>query len=308
MKRNSLTLVIGLLLILIFGLLLFTFQVRTTQVAVVTTFGKPTRPILETSGRLYFKWPWPIQKVYYFDKRVQSFEGGDDKFSEDLTADNNNLLTKVFVGWRISDPKAFFPKFAGGSVTEAEKVLSGMVRSAKSAVVGRHRLSDFITANAADSKFTDIEREILTAVQSQVAANNFGIEIEFLGLKKIGLPEAVTQSVFDRMTSERQVLISKSKYEGEAEAQKIRSDADRRASEMLAAARGQALQIQGQGEAEAAAYLDVFNQNPQLALFLFRLNAFEDSLKEHSTLIFDQQTPPFDLFRSGGFSTNFMMK
>src|SRR5690242_5573566 len=111
MKKNSLTLVIGFLLIVIFALLLFVFQVRTTQVAVVTTFGKPTRPVPDAGA--YFKWPWPIQKVYYFDKRIQNFE---DKFTEDLTADNNNLLTSVYIGWRITDPKAFFPKFAGGSV------------------------------------------------------------------------------------------------------------------------------------------------------------------------------------------------
>ena len=244
-----------------------------------------------------------MQKVYYFDKRVQNFE---DKFTEGLTADNINLLTSVYVGWRISDPKAFFPKFAGGSVVEAQKVLEGLLRSSKSAIVGKHPLSDFVSASNDGAKFTAIEGEILTAVQSQVRANSYGIEIEFLGIKKLGLPESVTQSVFERMTSERQVLISKSQNEGEAEAQKIRSAADRKAAEVLAAAEGQALEIRGKGEAEAAKSLTAFNQNPQLANFLFRLTALEDSLKDRSTLIFDQQTPPFDLFR--GFSTNLTTK
>ena len=303
MKQNPLTIVIGLLLVVIFALLLFTFQVRTTQVAVVTTFGKPSRDITNSSGFLYFKAPWPVQKVYYFDKRVQNFE---DKFTEGLTADNINLLTSVYVGWRISDPKAFFPKFAGGSVVEAQKVLEGLLRSSKSAIVGKHPLSDFVSASNDGAKFTAIEGEILAAVQSQVRANSYGIEIEFLGIKKLGLPESVTQSVFERMTSERQVLISKSQNEGEAEAQKIRSAADRKAAEVLAAAEGQALEIRGKGEAEAAKSLTAFNQNPQLANFLFRLTALEDSLKDRSTLIFDQQTPPFDLFR--GFSTNLTTK
>lgn len=301
MKQNPLTLIIGALLIIIFALLLFVFQVRTTQVAVVTTFGKPTLDV--TNAGAYFKWPWPAQKVYYFDKRVQNFE---DKFTEGLTADNINLLTSVYVGWRISDPKTFFPKFAGGSVTEAQKVLEGLLRSSKSAVIGKHPLSDFVSASVDGAKFTAIENEILAAVQSQLRANSYGIEIEFLGIKKLGLPESVTQSVFERMTSERQVLISKSQNEGEAEAQKIRSAADRKAAEMLATADGQALEIRGKGEAAAAKSLVVFQQNPELANFLFRLTALEDSLKERSTLIFDQQTPPFDLFR--GFSTNLMTK
>ncbi|HWH70827.1 MAG TPA: hypothetical protein VNT26_15670, partial [Candidatus Sulfotelmatobacter sp.] len=128
----------------------------------------------------------------------------------------------------------------------------------------------------------------------------------FLGIKKLGLPENVTQSVFERMTSERQVLISKSQYEGEAEAQKIRSEADRKAAELLANAEGQATQIRGKGEAEAAKSLAVFKENPELANFIFRLNALEGSLKDRSVLIFDQHTPPFDLFR--GASTNLLSR
>jgi membrane protease subunit HflC len=98
------------------------------------------------------------------------------------------------------------------------------------------------------------------------------------------------------------VLISRTESEGNAEADKIKSDADRRAAEQLAVARGRAVEIQSEGEAYAARYLATFQQNPELANFLFRLNALESSLKERSTLIFDQQTPPFDLFR--GFPTN----
>jgi membrane protease subunit HflC len=300
-NKNTLTLIIGALLIIIFALLLFVYQVRTTEVAVVTTFGKPTLDV--TNAGAYFKWPWPVQKIYYFDKRTQNYE---DKFTEGLTADNNNLLAAVYIGWRISDPKQFFPKFAGGSVSEAEKVLDGLLRSSKQAVIGKHPLSDFVSANSDGSKFSAVESEILSAVQSQVRANNYGIEIEFLGIKRLGLPEPTTQTVFERMTSERQVLISKLQNEGEAEAQKIRSAADRKGAEMMAAAEGQALEIRGKGEAEAAKSLSVFQQNPELASFLFRLTALEDVLKDRATLIFDQQTPPFDLLR--GSLTNVISK
>ena len=296
MKRNSLTLIVGALLVLIFGLWLCAFQVRTTEVAVVTTFGKPTRDLQQPG--LYFKWPPPAQTVYKFDQRVQNLE---DKFTEGLTADGNNLLASVYVGWRISDPKLFFPKFAG-SVTEAEKRLEEKIRSTKLAVIGKHPLSDFVSASADGAKFEGIETEMLAAVQSQVRENGYGIEVEFLGLKRLGLPESVTQSVFERMTSERQVLVNAAQYDGEAQAQKIRSDADRRAAEMLTAARAQALQIQSEGEAEAAKYLSTFQQNPELASFLFQLNALEAALKDRATLIFDQQNEPFGLFR--GFGTN----
>jgi membrane protease subunit HflC len=274
--------------------------VRYTEVAVVTTFGNPTRPVPNPGP--YLKWPWPIQKVYYFDKRVQGFE---DKMTQDYTADKNTLLTSVYIGWRITDPKAFFPKFAGGSVTEAEKILGGIVRSAKTATVGRHALSDFVSVSGG-TNFVAIEKEMLTAIQDQVRQNQYGIEIDFLGIKRLGFPEGVTQDVFGQMTAERQVLIDQLQREGEARAQMIRSDAERRAAEMLAVARGKATEIRGKGEAEAIKFLAVFQQNPQLANFQFRLTALEEALKDRATLVFDQQRPPFDLL--GGVSTNALAK
>jgi modulator of FtsH protease HflC len=302
MKRNLLTLVIGILLIIIFGLWLFMFQVRTTEVAVVTTFGNPTRPITEPGA--YFKWPWPIQKVWPFDKRVQNFE---DQLTEGLTRDNFNLLTTVYVGWRITDPAAFFPKFISSDnpLREAERQLGRLLGNAKSAVIGKHPLSDLISANDNGTNFVAMENEILATIQSQVQANNYGLDIEFLGIKRLQLPPNVSQSVFDRMTSERKVLADQLQFEGEARAQEIRSEADRKAQELLASAQGQATGIRGQGEAEAAKSLSVFQQNPGLASFLFRLNALEGSLKERSTLVFDQNTPPFDLFRG---PTNWLTK
>jgi len=293
MKRNVLTVLIGALLILIFALLLFTFQVRQSEIAVVTTFGRPTGQILEPN--LYFKWPWPVQKVYKFDRRIQNFE---DKFSEDLTADNNPLLTMVYVGWRITDPQTFFPKFAGGSVPAAERMLENILRSAKSAVVGRHPLADFVNADPAALKFDQIEAEILAQVRAQLQTNDCGLSVEFLGIKKLGLPESVTQTVFERMSSERKVLADALESEGQAEAARIRSAAERRAAEVLSAAEAEARRIRGEGEAVAAQTLAVFQQNPELANFLLRLETLEAALKERTTLIFDQRTPPFDLFQN----------
>src|SRR5262249_49667225 len=151
-------------------------------------------------------------------------------------------------------------------------------------------------------KFVLIEDEIRAAIQTQVRSQNYGLDVVFLGFKKLQLPESVTQSVFERMQSERKVLADRSHYEGEAEAQKIRSEAELKAAEVLAKADGEATRIRAKGEADAAKSLAVFQQNPALANLIFGLNALEGSLKERSTLIFDQHTPPFDLF--WGVSTN----
>jgi membrane protease subunit HflC len=296
MKRNTLTIVIGAVLVLIFALLLFVFQVRRSETAVVATFGKPVATY--TNAGAYFKIPWPIQRVYKYDQRVQNFE---DKYSQTLTADNNMLLTSVYVGWKISDAGLFlqvFPGDASVSLPNAQSKLEGMLRTAKSAVIGQHPLSDFVNADPQALKFDAIENEIEQDVQSELRTNNYGIQLEFLGFEKIGLPESVTQTVFDRMKSERQVLISLAENTGKSEAQKIQSAADAESAKTIANAQATATRIRAEGEAEAAKTLPIFEQNPDLAVFLLRIDAIKQSLNQRSTLFFDERIPPFDLFRN----------
>src|ERR1051325_2659340 len=135
MKRNIITVLIGVMLIIVFGLWLFVFQVRQSEVAVVTTFSKPTRPI--TAPGAHLRLPWPIQMVHKFEQRVQNFE---DKLTQGLTRDSFSLLTSVYVGWKITEPATFFTRFGASAapITEAEKLLEQRLDSAKIAA-GKYR-------------------------------------------------------------------------------------------------------------------------------------------------------------------------
>lgn len=290
MKYNSVTIAIGALLLLIFGTLLFVFQVRTTEVAVVTTFGRPTRTI-ENPGA-YLKWPWPIQKVHKVDQRAHNFES----FEQVLTSDGYNLLLSVYVGWNINDPKMFFPRF-GGSEGEAQKSLEGLVRNAYSGVVGRHPFSHFISTQEKELKFVEIEKEMLDRIQADARANNYGIEIKFLGIKKLELPESVTKLVFERMQSERQVKVSEIQYQGESDAARIRSAADLESAKLLAEAEGEATRIRALGDRERAKSNEIFKQEPALANFLAQLDSLESFLKERATLVLDLDTAPLNLLK-----------
>ncbi|HTX21051.1 MAG TPA: protease modulator HflC [Candidatus Aquilonibacter sp.] len=293
-KRNVLTFIVGAVLVVIFLLLLFVFQVRQSETAVVTTFGRISGPPREPG--LHFKWPWPIQEVYKYDDRVQNFQ---DKFEETLTADQNDLITSVYVGWRISDAGDFLRRFPGDpsiSIPNAQEQLESMLRSANIAVVGQHPLSDFVNADPKQLKFDEIENQIEQAVRAELSTNDWGVSLDFLGLKKIELPESVTETVFDRMKSEREEIIKRYQSEGDSEAQKIRSAADRQANETIAQAEGEAERIRAEGEAEAAKTLPIFQENPQLAIYLDRLTALQEVLTNKTTLILDDRTPPFDLF------------
>lgn len=290
-KRNLITILTAAVLVVIFILLLFTFQVRKSQVAVVTTFGQISGPPRKPG--LHLRWPWPIQQVYKFDQRIQTFT---DKMSENLTKDSINLDLSVYVGWRISNATNFLNSFPNGSIEAAQNQLQSIVTSAKAAEVGSNSLSDFVNADIKQLKFDQIQSNIEQLVQSELQTNDYGIQVKFLGIDRLALPDSVTEAVFARMKSEREVLISQAKNYGQAEATKIRANANREASETLANAEAEANQIKGQGVAEAAKTLPIFQENPDLAVFMLRIKALQDSLNQKSVLIFDQRTPPFDLF------------
>jgi len=291
MNKNYLSVAVGAVLLVIFALLLVVFQVRQTEVVMVTTFGKPTRDV-STPGP-YLKLPWPIQRVHRFDKRIHNFE---DQFEEMLTKDERNLLVMVYAGWTIADPKLFLPRFGDGSVGEAERALQVLISSHKSAVIGKHPLADLVNADATQLKFVEIEQQILDEVKPKALAS-YGIDIKFVGIKRLGLPEKVTEKVFERMKSERQLLANRIKYEGEEQANIIRAAADKERDRLLSLADAEAWRIRGNADAEAYRSFSVFKQNPELANFILKLNALEAVLTNRTTLILDQRTPPFDLLQ-----------
>ena len=293
MKHNPITFITGGVLLLIFLFMLFTFQVRQTEVAVVTSFGKYSRSITEPGFQLRF--PWPIQSVYEFDNRLHTLER---KLDQTITKDQVNLLVAVFAGWRIADPRLFLETF-NGDIARAEQTLEPLIRNAKSGVIGQHNFVELVSTNQADLKFDQIEQEILQSVQAQ-ARSTYGIQIEHLGIKQLNLPESITSTVFERMRAERQQLVARYQTEGERDARIIRANADVQANEILARSRAEAIRITGEAESKAAEHYAEFEKNTNLAVFLFQLKALEQSLKEKTYLILDQQTPPFNMLSSGG--------
>ena len=292
MKRSPLTLAVAFVLIVVFGLLLFTYQVRKSEVAVVTLFGKLVRE--KTEPGLGLQWPWPIEKVYKLDQKIQNFEG---KFEQIKLTDQNILMLEVYVGWRIEDPKQFFPKFANGSIAVAQDRLEELVRNAKNEVAGQHAFSDFVSTDPKQMKFAQIEEEILQRVKKDVSAQGYGLDVKFVQIKKIGLPESVTQNVFDRMTYERKVYIAQIDSSGEEAASKIKSKANSDALILLSDADAEAKKIQGEGEAQMMRSLEILQQNTNLATFNMQMSALDQLLKDHSTLILDQSTSPLNLLQ-----------
>ena len=236
--------------------------------------------------------PPPIQRVYKFDKRIQTYD--QDKIEETLTSDNYPLIVQVYMGWAISKPDLFFSSFPAGTVAVRPTGPGLLIRDAKLNVIARHPFSDFVSTDKSQLKFPQVEQQILQYIQAS-AATNYGINFKFVGIKKLALPESVTQKVFERMTAEREREIASLKSQGDKQASIIRNKADTEASAIRTKADAEATEIRGRAESEAAKSYAVFEQNPDLAIFLRELRALEEVTKEKTTLILDERTRPFDL-------------
>jgi membrane protease subunit HflC len=230
-----------------------------------------------------------VQRIYRYDNRTRTLEGS---FEEALTQDGKNVLVELYAGWRIDDPVRFLERV--GTVEQAEAGLDGLLRTYKNATLGQVRFASLVNTDAGQLKLDAIESDVLAAVKPQ-ALDRYGIDVRFVGIRRLGLPESITASVFDRMRAERQELADRYRSEGEGEAIKIRAQADSERDQILAKAEAEAKRIRAEGDAAAADYYKVFEKDPELAMFLRKLEVLEETLKEKSTVVLSADTEPFDL-------------
>lgn len=289
MKRSLPLILLGALIAALFVLTQVVFIVRQGEVAVLTRLGRPVGAITEPG--LYRRWPTPIERVYAFDSRMRTAEGS---LEESLTADGKNVLLSLYAGWRIKDPVKFLERV--GTEQQAEAAVDGLLRAAKSTVIGRFPFSALVNADAKLLKLVDIEQAILAGVQSQAGAR-YGLQVDFVGLRRLSLPESITESVFARMRAERQELADRYKAEGEGESIRIRALADSERDKLLAQADADAKRTRAEGDAAAANSYQVFEQNPELAMFLRKLEVMEQILKDRATVVLNADTEPFDLLK-----------
>ena len=290
--RHWPTMLLGLLVAAVLLVAVFSFQLPQTQSAVVTTFGRPAEV---TEAGLHFRWPFPFQRVYRFDRRVRCFEGGDGKLEETMTGDGHNILVGIYVNYRIRDAKTFFVTLE--NLTKAESQLNSWMRGFRNAAFGRYRFNQIINTDPKQMKLAEIQAAIKSDLAKQ--ASGYGIEIVGVGINTINVPKTISEKVFDRMIAERKRIADKYIAEGNSEARKIRTNADSERTIKLADAEAKAKEIRAKGDAEAAQYYAVFKQNPELAEFLRKLDSLKVVMKGRTTLVVDTRTPPFDLLKPG---------
>ena len=288
MKNIAITIFI-VLIVAIMVLYLVSFQVREIESVLVTTFGKPTREITEPGW--YFKWPAPIQRVHPFDSRMRVFEA---ELGETTTKGAVPIIVNTFIVWKIAEPLEFFN--AVGTIKEAENKLRSQLGDTQNKVIGRHYFAEFVNNDPAKINFQKIQDEMLTDLK-QAVRTDYGIEIKTLGIKQLKVSEDVSKDVFERMKAERNRKTEATIAEGNAEATKIRTDADSKKTELLAAAEARAKTIRAEGDAEAAKYYKLLEEDPEFAIFLRKIEALKKFLEKRSTIVFSADMEPFELLK-----------
>ncbi len=288
MKNIAITIFI-VLVVAVLALYLVSFQVREIESALVTTFGRPTRQITEPGW--YFKWPPPIQRVYKFDSRMMVFEAD---LGETTTKGAVPIIVNTYVVWKIAEPLAFFN--AVGTVKEAENKLRSQLSDTQNKVIGQYAFSEFVNSDQSKIKFKQIEKQMTDDLKQSVR-DDYGIEIKTLGIKQLKISEDVSKDVFERMRAERSRRTEATIAQGSAEATKIKTDADSKKTELLAAAEARAKAIRGQGDAEAAKFYKLLEEDPWIEMFLRDIEALKKILEKRTTIVISADTEPFKLLK-----------
>lgn len=290
--KHTPTLLLGIAVAAILLVAVFSFQLNQTETAVVTTFGKPAQV---TEPGLHFRWPFPFQKIYRFDKRVRSFEGGAGKLEETTTRDGHNILVGIYVDFKIGNVEKFFVTFE--NITNAEDQLNSWMRSAKNAAFGQYRFNQIVNTDPTQMKLAEIQDRIKAELISKTSG--YGLDILRVGINTINVPKTVSEKVFARMIAERKLVADKYIAEGSSEARKIRIEADSARTIRLADAEAKAKEIRAEGDVEAAKSYEIFQKNPELAKFLRKLDSLREIMRGRTTIVVDTNTVPFDLLKPG---------
>lgn len=292
--KNLGTMFAAVFLAVVLALYMCTFQVRFSEVAIKKTWGKPAKEAITDAG-LYFKWPAPIQTVVSYDQRIRMME---DRTEETRTVDGKNLVLSTYTLWRIVDPSKFHTNFPA-DVKVGEHKLRTTVITNKHAVIGQRGFDEFVSTDPTKRKLREIESAIQTAVAKDVH-DEYGIEVVGFGIKKLGLPQSVTTSIFESMKSHEQAKAAKYMAEGDASAADIVANAQATRERILAAARKKASQIETEAQAVVSGYYKEFDKHPELRIFLDKRRTVAEALKQRTTLILDTEQAPWNIFTDEG--------
>jgi modulator of FtsH protease HflC len=250
-----------------------TFSVRETELAMKFRFGEIVRA--DYKPGLHFMVPF-YNQVRKFERRIVTRDYPSEQF---LTSEGKILRIDFYIKWRIADVSKYYIATSGGTEEIAAVRLGSIVKDGIKGVIARRTIQQVVAAER-----TEFTGEILKSAESKT--NELGLQLVDVRVKKIDLPEEVSESVFSRMRQDFDRQAKQLRAEGGENAEKLRAEADRQKVELLAQAYRESEMIRGEGDARSAEiYARAYSRNQEFYSFYRSLQAYRTSLGTDSDVL-----------------------
>lgn len=270
---------------------------------------------------LHFKIPG-MDNVRIIDAKIQTTDSSNNSGREQkfITREKKDLIVDYFVQWKITDFNRYYETIAGGN--SVENLLLARLNGRLRAEIGKLDIKDIINDSNLDTKsrnslmvrvkdalngtqqstaiienvpIEDLVAEAESDPESITSMRAFGVEVIDVRIKQINFPSEVSESIYARMSAEREVVARDQRFQGIREAEETRADATLTATKILSEAEKQARTIRGEGDANAAKlYADAFNKDREFFSFIRSLKAYEQSFKGNDVMVI---SPDSEFFR-----------
>ncbi len=259
------------------------FVVSEVERAVKLRFGEIVQ--FDVEPGLHFKWPI-INSVRYFDSRILTLDAQPQRY---LTSEKKALMVDSFIKWRVKDVARYFTT-TGGDEERAKRLLSQRVDTGLRNEFGTRTVKEVVSGER------DQLMNSLTSMLDEIAQQELGVEVIDLRVKRIDLPLEVSESVYNRMRTERERLARELRAQGNEVAEKIRATADKDKTVILADAYRMSEEIKGDGDAEATAtYASAYTKDPEFYDFTRSLKAYQSTFETKGDILLID--PDSDFFK-----------
>ncbi|UUM30851.1 protease modulator HflC [Vibrio japonicus] len=302
-------LMIPVLVVALALMLMSLFVIPEGERGIVIRFGRVLKDNNDISRiyepGLHFKMPL-FDRVKTLDARIQTMDGRSDRF---VTSEKKDVIIDSYVKWRIEDFGQYYLATGGGNTLTAEALLERKVTDVLRSEIGSREIkqivsgprnddvlpdssdAEVVTTEAAkqaleiDGQRDEVMQEVLNDTRES-AMKDLGVRIVDFRMKKINLPDEISESIYRRMRAERESVARKHRSQGREKAEVIRAQAELEVATILAEADKTARVTRGEADAQAAKiYSEAYNKEPEFYSFLRSLKAYEKSFSQKSDIL-----------------------
>ncbi len=249
------------------------YVIKETERAVMLEFGKVVTADLQPG--LHVKIPF-VNTVRKFDARILTVDARPERF---LTLEKKAVMVDSFAKWRVADVKKYYTA-TSGEEARAHGLLAQRINTGLRNEFGARTMHEVVSGER-DQLMTD-----LTSKLNELTLDELGVVMVDVRIKRIDLPSEVSQSVYDRMNTEREREAREHRSRGKELAEGIRAAADREMIGIEAEAYRDAERLKGDGDARATSiYAAAYNKDPEFYAFVRSLKAYEQTFNNKSNIL-----------------------